>query len=96
MTSGKKPAARAKRLQTIPQAEPNTKRSMSMPTGKIKKYVEEKGFGFIEPDEGGADVFFHISVWQNAGIIPAKSDRVTFEKDESRDGRERANSVRMS
>ena len=32
-----------------------------MPEGKIKKVVLEKGYGFIEPNEGGGDIFFHHS-----------------------------------
>ena len=39
-----------------------------MPTGTVKWFNATKGYGFIEPDEGGNDVFVHISAVQNAGM----------------------------
>jgi CspA family cold shock protein len=39
-----------------------------MATGTVKWYNGQKGYGFIQPDEGGADVFVHISAVERAGL----------------------------
>ena len=41
-----------------------------MATGTVKWFNATKGYGFIQPDDGGADVFFHISAVEQAGMAP--------------------------
>jgi cold shock protein len=50
----------------------------SMPTGKIKMFNDEKGFGFIKPDDGGVDVFFHVSALREGDEI-VRDKAVSFE-----------------
>ena len=59
-----------------------------MPTGTVKWFNTTKGFGFIAPDDGGKDVFVHISAVERAGMTGlADNQKVTFEVIEGRDGR---------
>ena len=51
-----------------------------MATGKVKFFNDQKGYGFIEPEGGGKDLFVHISAVQKAGIDFLKEgDRVKFD-----------------
>jgi CspA family cold shock protein len=51
-----------------------------MPTGTVKWFNPQKGFGFIAPDNGGPDAFVHISAVERAGLSDLREgDKVTFE-----------------
>ncbi|CAA7619990.1 putative cold shock protein y4cH [Candidatus Terasakiella magnetica] len=55
-----------------------------MPNGSVKWFNSTKGFGFIAPDNGGADVFVHISAVERAGLNGLNDgQKVSF--DEERD-----------
>ena len=51
-----------------------------MATGTVKWFNEQKGFGFIQPDDGSKDVFVHISAVERAGLRTLKEgQKVSFE-----------------
>lgn len=51
-----------------------------MAAGTVKWFNEQKGFGFIQPESGGNDVFVHISAVQKAGLTGLnEGQRVSFE-----------------
>ncbi|MEM7497196.1 MAG: cold-shock protein [Pseudomonadota bacterium] len=65
-----------------------------MATGTVKWFNATKGFGFIEPSEGGKDVFLHISALERAGLAaPADGQKIEYELERGRDGRESAANV---
>jgi len=56
--------------------------------GTVKFFNTAKGFGFIELDEGGKDVFVHATALETAGIrMLNEGDRVSFELEDDRKGR---------
>lgn len=51
-----------------------------MNTGTVKWFNEQKGYGFIQPDNGQKDIFVHISAVERAGLRTLKEDqKVSFE-----------------
>lgn len=52
--------------------------------GKVKWFNEKKGYGFIQPEDGGKDVFFHFSIIQMKGFKTiANGQLIEFETDEN-------------
>ena len=59
-----------------------------MPTGVVKWFNASKGFGFIQPDDGGKDVFVHISSVERAGLTGLnEGQKVQYEVVPGRDGK---------
>ncbi|HAV08927.1 MAG TPA: cold-shock protein [Rhodobacteraceae bacterium] len=68
-----------------------------MAKGTVKWFNTTKGFGFIAPDNGGKDVFVHISAVERAGLTGlADNQKVTFDVEAGRDGRESASNLALA
>ena len=56
-----------------------------MPTGIVKWFNGRKGYGFIEPEDGGNDVFVHVTALKDSGIkFLNEGDKVSYELTENR------------
>lgn len=67
-----------------------------MATGTVKWFNTTKGYGFIAPDEGGKDVFVHISAVERSGLTGlADNQKVSYELQEGRDGRQNATDLAL-
>jgi len=65
-----------------------------MPTGTVKFFNADKGYGFIAPDEGGEDSFVHITAVEQAGMATlSKEQRVKYEIFTDRRGRASAGQI---
>lgn len=66
-----------------------------MASGTVKFFNTTKGFGFIAPDDGGKDVFVHISALERAGLSRlADGQKVSFELERDRQGRDAATNIK--
>lgn len=62
-----------------------------MPTGTVKFFNDQKGYGFIQPEDGGTDAFVHISAVESAGLRTLEKDqRVNYEIERDQRGRDKA------
>ena len=68
-----------------------------MPTGTVKWFDIQKKFGFIKPDDGGADAFVHISAVERAGLSTlAEGQRVNYELQPGRNGKQSAENLSLA
>jgi CspA family cold shock protein len=56
-----------------------------MTNGTVKFYNHQKGFGFIQPEDGGKDVFVHATALERAGLSTlSEGQKVSFDTEEDR------------
>jgi CspA family cold shock protein len=69
-----------------------------MQTGTVKWFNSQKGFGFIQPDDGGSDVFVHISAVERAGLGQlVEGQKVSFEVErDRRSGKNAASQLQLA
>lgn len=73
------------------------KETTDMANGTVKWFNTTKGFGFIAPETGGKDVFVHISAVERAGLTGLADDqKVTYDVESGRDGRESATNLALA
>jgi CspA family cold shock protein len=62
-----------------------------MPIGTVKFFNTDKGYGFIQPEDGGSDSFVHITAVQAAGMQTLNKDqRLSYDVETGRNGKESA------
>jgi cold shock protein len=72
------------------------KLSFQMPKGTVKWFNTTKGYGFIQPQSGGKDIFVHISAVERAGLSSLNEGQVVQYEEVSNRGRVAADNLRVS
>ena len=69
-----------------------------MATGTVKWFNEQKGYGFIQPDQGGRDVFVHISAVERSGLPGIREgQKISYEVEaDRRSGKESATNLKVA
>ena len=68
-----------------------------MATGTVKWFNAQKGYGFIQPDEGGQDVFVHISAVERAGMRTLnEGQKLSYELQSGRQGKTSAENLQLA
>lgn len=69
---------------------------LEMAKGTVKWFNTEKGYGFIQPEDGGKDVFVHITAVQEAGLTTLSDNQpIEYELKDGRDGRKIAGELKV-
>lgn len=76
------------RSESLDTVKPSSKLN-----GKILKWNDEKGFGFIKPESGSEEIFFHIRSFRMGELRPRAGMQVSFELGVDREGRKQAQYV---
>jgi CspA family cold shock protein len=83
-------------LTSTASGEPAEEGPAEAQIGAVMTYFEEKGFGFLRPENGGKDIFFHISrLHQGQATELAPGTRVAYDLGMDRNGKIAASSVRI-
>lgn len=69
----------------------------TMASGTVKWFNAQKGYGFIQPDDGSKDVFVHISAVERAGLTQlGENQKVTYELESGQQGKTSAVNLQVS
>jgi CspA family cold shock protein len=81
-------AAKSEIGSSRPSAGHSAEGSGKMPSGTVKWFNTQKGYGFIGPDDGSKDVFVHISAVEHAGLDNLREgQKITYEVEQGQQGR---------